>query len=49
MPVSIVKDPSGRGWRLREPSGKLLPKKYPSYEKALAAQRARNRATEGHG
>lgn len=43
MPVAIVK--VGSYWRLREPDGSLLPKKYRSYEQALAAQRARNAAT----
>ncbi len=42
MPVKVVK--RGNVWRLREPSGSLLPKKYATKKKAGAAARARNAA-----
>jgi hypothetical protein len=44
-PVKVVK--RGNVWRLMEPDGTLLPKKYPTKEAADAAARARNAATEG--
>ena len=42
MPVKVVKRKSA--WRLREPSGSLLPKAYRTKKQADAAARARNAA-----
>jgi hypothetical protein len=41
MPVKVVK--RGSAWRLKEPDGTLLPKKYETKKKAGRAARARNR------
>jgi hypothetical protein len=46
-PVKVVKDPGGNGWRLQEPDGSLLPKKYSTKKLADAAARARNAAIHG--
>lgn len=40
MPVKVVK--RGRTWRLREPDGSLLPKKYATKTEAQSAARGRN-------
>jgi hypothetical protein len=43
-PVKVVRDPQGRGWRLKEPDGTLLRKVYTNKQDAIDAMIARNMA-----